>query len=279
MKVPGLKSRARSLLRAAVPIARRQQMMEALERSPLPSFMARILPPCVRIEGCLFFTGGPDVTDPASFFEMITGTHESAERRLARNWFLSGIPLVDLGAGLGTVSVCAAAALDIPHVIACEPNPDLVSLLRRNMAVNRIDGVVVPSGIWYGESVPRLGSVTGRWTTGSLAAEAGSAAGAAEASPITLSALLERYLGADEPFQLLCDIEGMEWELFRNETDILARRCVRLVVELHSEASAAARSEPASVEDLIASADAHLREAGLRRSASISVVAAYAADR
>jgi FkbM family methyltransferase len=249
--------------------------MEVLLKNPAPSVVSRILPPRVRIDGCLFFTGEQVQADSVSFLEILTGMHESAERELARGYLVADVPLIDLGAGLGTVSIAAAAALGIPYVIACEPNTDLVPVLRRNMAVNRVDGVTVPMGIWYGDQKPYLVDTDNRWTGISLQSGAQSGQRGRPVPAITLSELLEEHLDSDEPFQLVCDIEGLEWQLFRVESELLASRCVCLVVELHADPSASGTASRRSIDELLADADDALSGTGLERVANISAVAAY----
>jgi len=274
-----LKSAARSAVRSLLPLEGRRRVMGFLESTPIPTILARLLPARVHIEGCEFLVSDAPVGDPRTFFEMLVGSHESAERKLAIEVFKGDAALVDLGAGLGTVSVCAAAVHQIPYLVACEPNPRLYGLLRRNLAINRIDGQAVPAGIWYAQAPPALECAGSSWTTGRLTSEE-SGDSLPTVVPKTLAAIVKEHLADSEFFQLLCDIEGLEWQLFAHESTLLAERCLRMVVELHSDLATPSRfgADTTAPDELLGAADRLLEPLGFMRIAQISVVAAYERD-
>ncbi len=238
--------------------------------------MTKVLPPRVRIDGRRFYLDESSPIDPRLFFGLLAGYHESSERELAGSYLRPDIPLVDLGAGLGTVSICTSARLGIPFVVACEPNPRVFGMLRRNMAANMVDGVAVCAGVWYSADKPRLALESDNWTSAALKdSTTPLSATAPEVKPTTLSALVSDYLQGYERFQLVCDIEGGEWELFRREAGLLKERCLRIVVELHEDPGRRPATPQRSVDELLERCDAMLAAADFRRAANIGVVAAY----
>ncbi len=269
----------RTAARRLLPAGLRRRALSALVQSPISTIVARTLPHRFRLDGCMFFAEGVAAADPRTFLMMLAGSHESSERRLALATFSPDWPVVDLGAGIGTVSVISARALGIPFIVACEPNPDAWANLRRNMAVNQVDGVAVRAGIWYSGGRPTLTGTEGYWV-GARMEEADERnlpeVGPGGGVPVTtLRNLVERYLPESSPFQLLCDIEGMEWSLMSSEADLLAERCKRLVVEVHADPRAESDPADASTDALLGHADELLLPLGFRRVASESVVAAY----
>ncbi len=270
----------RSAVRRIAPAGLRRRALSAVVESPISAIAARTLPHTFRLEGCKFFAEGVAAADPRTFLMMLAGSHESSERRLALATFCSDWPIVDLGAGIGTVSVTSARALGIPFVVACEPNPDAWANLRRNMAVNQVDGVAVRAGIWYSGGRPTLTGTEGYWVGARMEGGDERKLGdeglvGIDVPVITLRELVERYLPESAPFQLLCDIEGTEWSLMSSEADLLAQRCKRLVVEVHADPRAGSDPADTSTDALLRHADDLLVPLGFRRVASESVVAAY----
>lgn len=134
--------------------------------------------------------------------------------------------ILDLGANVGYASVYFALRWPGARVLAVEPEPSNVALLRRNVAyLPQIE--VVEGGIW-----PRPGRLevedAGKGYWGMRVRATNDAHGV---RAVTVRELLERA-GADWVDFVKIDIEGSELELFSEETEWLGA-VGALMLELH----------------------------------------------
>lgn len=168
---------------------------------------------------------------------ILKGRYEEPERRLAAKWLDATHPLVELGGAFGIVSGIVGARLgpDTPHIVV-EANPALIAFCRLNAAAARPPGApvtVVEAAVAYGGN-----GYAEFWPSdaflGSRLAQGGEA-GTIRVPAVTLAKLLVDA-GLDE-FNLVCDIEGTELELVRNEAATLAR-CRLAIFEVHPDAFA-----------------------------------------
>ena len=185
----------------------------------------------------------PDTSDLAAFRQVFGGGYDFALPAQPRL-------ILDLGANVGYASVYFALRHPTARVIAVEPEPSNVVLLRRNVAaLPRVD--VVEGAAW-----PRSGRVSlhdpgkGQW---GMRVEAAVEAGNVHA--VTIAELLER-VEADWVDLVKIDIEGSERELFSENTGWLERVGV-LVVELHDRFRPGCRS---ALDDAIARSGVRFRE-------------------
>ena len=165
---------------------------------------------------------------------ILKGHYEGPERRLVAKWLDAGTPVVELGGAFGIVSgiVGARLAAGTPHVVV-EANPALVEFCRLNAAaarpagapVSAIGAAIAYGGNGHAEFWPSdafLGSRLAR----------GGEPGTIRVPATSLANVLARA-GFGE-YTLVCDIEGTELELVRNEAALLAR-CRLAIVELHPD--------------------------------------------
>jgi FkbM family methyltransferase len=159
-------------------------------------------------------------SDRASFEGVFNGEHEYALPTEARL-------ILDLGANAGYAAVLYALRHPGAHVVAVEPEPSNVRLIRQN--VKGLDVDVVPAAVW-----PHAGEVAledpgkGRWGFRVREEPGGRAVPA-----VTVPQLLERA-GAAFADLVKIDIEGAELELFSEGTEWLDRVGV-VAVELHDD--------------------------------------------
>lgn len=135
--------------------------------------------------------------------------------------------LVDLGANIGLTSVWFAKRHGCSHVVAVEPLPANVALLRRNLESNAINATILQAAVGpaAGEALfaPALDLNSGRLGAGCLPVEV-----------VSMPAVLAT-LGADGRADVLkIDIEGAEAELFAGELAWLAG-VETVLLELHPE--------------------------------------------
>jgi FkbM family methyltransferase len=184
-----------------------------------------------------------DTSDLAAFRHVFDGAYDfelPAQPRL----------ILDLGANVGYGSVYFALRHPTARVIAVEPEPSNVALLRRNVAA--LQGVdVVEAAVW-----PRSGRVSlqdpgkGQW---GMRVHAAGETGHVRA--VTITELLERT-NADWIDLAKIDIEGSERELFSQNTGWL-ERVGALVLELHDRFRPGCRD---ALDDAIARSGVRFRE-------------------
>jgi FkbM family methyltransferase len=166
------------------------------------------------------------------------GNYEAAERRLVIEHLDGQLPVVELGGSFGIVSGVIGRNIGAatPQLIV-EANPLLVDYCRANAMAPRAPNApvtVVNAAIAYGsgEVVEFLQSDA---FLGSRLAVPGET-GAIRVPAITLSQLLAAHL-PDQDYELVCDIEGAEFDLLMHDAAAL-KRCALAIVELHPDAFA-----------------------------------------
>lgn len=157
------------------------------------------------------------------------------ETNLDRDYERAGVPLqdgwqvVDIGAGIGDFTVFAARRTPHGRVLAYEPAPDSVALLRRNLDRNLIANAEVCQAAVAGKA--------GRLTldvSGGVAVQYRTVGdrGQVTVAAITLADALAALPGGRCDF-LKIDCEGAEYDiLFNAEADVLAR-IRRICLEYH----------------------------------------------
>jgi FkbM family methyltransferase len=177
---------------------------------------------------------------PALREKLSSGAYEGDEARAARGRVREGLRVLDLGAGLGLVTMLAARIAGAGNVVAVEANGDLIPVIRANLdrnglgAVDLRHGAVVP-----GRADTDPGTVTLR--TGAAFTSSSVGPGGVEVPAIPLARLLREH----RPHVVTMDVEGMEARLFADHMPWPA--CLRtLVVELHPR-----RYEPHAVKRIV----------------------------
>ena len=134
--------------------------------------------------------------------------------------------VVDAGAHVGTFTATAAA--HAAQVVAVEPNPANLALLRANLERNGIDNVeIVEGALWPGEDEVEL-AMAGPTSAGSVVDEGGGTTVTVQA--VDLDSLVDRVGSVD---LLKLDIEGAEFELLRAASPATLARIDTIVGELH----------------------------------------------
>jgi FkbM family methyltransferase len=143
--------------------------------------------------------------------------------------------VVDVGAHLGEYTL--AVARSTLKVLAIEPNPDTLTLLRENLRLNRISNVVIINTAVYDSvgscSLFVLGDRTGM---GSLVLKYEDDAAAIEVMTDTLDNILSD-LGVSTIDWLKVDVEGAEMHVLRGARKTLTanRDHIRLIIESHTD--------------------------------------------
>ena len=161
------------------------------------------------------------------------------ESNLDRNYERYGAKIedrwnvVDLGAALGDFTVFAARRTPHGHVFAYEPAPDSVSLLERNLALNRTSNVkVFPYAVSSSAGTLLLD------VSGNEAVQYRTAGGASDddsriaVQSVTLAEVLAMIPTGVCDF-LKMDCEGAEYDILLNLDEVVMRKINRICLEYH----------------------------------------------
>ena len=181
----------------------------------------------IRIDQCTISLKG--VADSATRVELMIGTYEEAERQAVRKYLRRAVPVVELGGSMGVVACVTNKLLQdrTAHVVV-EANPLAIPYLERNRQLNRCRFEIVNCAIAYGVEAITFRPATGM--AGSSITRPG------DQSPVTVAATrlgeLVRAHGFDR-FTLVCDIEGLEYDLVCQEAEVL-KNADTLIMETHA---------------------------------------------
>ncbi len=134
--------------------------------------------------------------------------------------------IVDCGANIGLSAVWFAHAFPDAEIVAIEPAPDNVELMRRNLSAYP-NTKIVAGGVW---DKPAALSIRDRNVMPWAYQVAESAPGASGVQSFTIA-----DIAAGRPILIMkIDVEGSEDALFRSNTDWL-RNTALVIIELHDE--------------------------------------------
>jgi FkbM family methyltransferase len=161
--------------------------------------------------------------------QLLKGTYEDLERRLAVLHVDPELPLIELGACIGVVACVTNRLLKNPRAhVVLEANPNVLPILEENRKRNGCAFEIVNAAIAYDrKSVPYFPS--GEFQGGSLRRLNRDATAAVPT--ISLREIADERGFAS--FTLICDIEGHECELVAHEEDSLQKARV-LILETHA---------------------------------------------
>jgi FkbM family methyltransferase len=181
----------------------------------------------VRLDTCVFNLAG--ITNDSIRIELITNRYESAERHAVVRYLKRDIPVVELGGSMGVVACVTNKLLIDPtlHVVV-EANPMAIPQLELNRKLNGRQFEIVNRAIAYG-----VDSVTFRPST-DLAGSSITRDG--DQSPVTVNTVSLGALVHDRGFKrfnLVCDIEGLEYDLVCQEPAVL-KNADTIIRETHA---------------------------------------------
>ena len=148
-----------------------------------------------------------------------------------------GWTVLDLGAHKGSFTVRAALAGPKTRVYAVEPEPENLRYLNANIALNRLQNVVVHAAAVSAEPGEALLYVAGRGSgTNSLlrGLVKGDTGVSVAVATIRLDDLLERAGGQVDLMKM--DVEGAEYAVLHTVSSTALRRIHRIVLEYHDVA-------------------------------------------
>lgn len=140
---------------------------------------------------------------------------------------MDGLTVLDIGANIGVVSIyCASRGAD---VIAVEPEPDNLALLQQNIDLNRLAHkiTIIPAAVG---GATRPGWITASRGNGTLVGQEQD-----DTSPCDVYTLQDLFAANNIDAVDICkiDIEGSEYELFKQVPQTALDRCAYITLEFN----------------------------------------------
>jgi FkbM family methyltransferase len=180
-------------------------------------------------EGLTIGVGSPLIA-PATKAALFFRTYEAAEIRFMQKYLPHDADVIELGSSIGVMSCLVKRRIGPGRrLVAVEADPRLAALAQANLARNRCsEGTTVEALAISHAGGPIEFAIGERSDSGRLADTGEGIAIRVPAS--SLSQLIERHGLKD--FALITDIEGAEWEIWRNEPDAM-RAARTIIMETH----------------------------------------------
>lgn len=182
-----------------------------------------------RLDGCRFELDSNVIT-PSLEYLLLSGKHEAPERTLIRRHLNRGLPVVEFGGAIGVVSCVANALLDEPsHHVVVEANPALLPILEANRRRNNGKFTIQHGAIGYGSPVLRFPVAPDILESSTFVATPSMV----DVPATSLRTVLDTH--GFERCNLVCDIEGAEIDLVREEASALRQHVDVLIMEIHEQ--------------------------------------------
>jgi len=181
----------------------------------------------VSFDGCTFSLQG--IADESMRAQLFTNNYEVEERRAVVRYLRRDLPVVELGGSMGVVACVTNRLLKNKKAhLVVEANPLAIPHLELNRKLNRCEFEIVNRAIAYG-----VDSVTFR-PSSSLCGNSITADG--DLPPVTVETVhLGELVRARDfsRFNLVRDIEGLEYDLVCHESEVL-KMADLIIVETHA---------------------------------------------
>jgi FkbM family methyltransferase len=182
--------------------------------------------------------------NPSADSDLIFGTYESNTVEVLTRYLRRGAICADVGANLGYFTILMSRLVgDSGLVIAFEPMPDTLEILRRNIRLNRIDNVSVVGEAASDETGPAQLFAESRETLSKTATMVGCRLeGEVHARAVRAIRLDDYYAEAERlPELIKIDVEGAELAVLGGARETISRGVPTLVIEIHGWGSALSR--------------------------------------
>ena len=161
--------------------------------------------------------------------KMSRGKYEQKEARAVRACVSGGSRVLELGGGVGFISSVSAQLTDAANILLVEANPELIPIIKANLALNNADEVEVRHGAVVGEAAKgevvsfQIGHAF--WGS-SLGGNDTPSKKVVEVPTLSIFELME----AHQPDVVIMDIEGGEADLFER---VWPAHVNHVIMELH----------------------------------------------
>lgn len=161
--------------------------------------------------------------------ELIMNLYEAPERRAVARYIRQDLPVVELGGSMGVVACVTNRLLKRPaaHVVV-EANPLVIPQLELNRSLNRCRFEIVNRAVAY-----EMDSVTFHPSSNVCVS---SITTVGDQAPVTVQTIQLSDIVRDRGFarfNLICDIEGLEYDLVCHEMDVV-KNADTIILETHA---------------------------------------------
>ena len=187
-----------------------------------------------RIEGAKL--GLPRGGNPSLKSAVLGDSYERDEREMIKAFMSPALPAIELCGSYGIVSFTIRRCLfPDQRLVVVEANPAIVPICRANVTIaGAVDKTtVVQAALAYGGAKVRF-KISDNVHTSRLIFDGSTGPDIVDVASVTLESLRETY-GITGPYTLVCDIEGAELLMLRNDEKALAD-CSLIIMETHPEA-------------------------------------------
>jgi len=171
-----------------------------------------------------------EILSPALGELLNRGRYELQESKAIAHFVQPNDVVMEIGAGVGFISILAAKIVGGQNVIAIEANPRLLREINHNCALNNISGVsVLNLAVVAAPALPvaRLYLNRAFWASSTIAGS-NPKQKFVDVQAISLEALTTEW----QPTVLVCDVEGSEKDYFKAPLP----KSIRLIIlEIHPE--------------------------------------------
>lgn len=178
----------------------------------------------------------PRGSHPSPRRAILRGDYEINERTLIKAHLPRDLAVIELGGSYGIVSHAIRAALaPTSQLIVVEANPAMIATCTANVGLGGATDktVVVQAALAYGDTKVRF-KLTDNVHTSHLVFDGSTGKDIVDVPSATLQTLRAAH-GISGRFSLVCDIEGAELLLLRNDAAAMAD-CVLIIMETHPAA-------------------------------------------
>lgn len=175
------------------------------------------------------------------------GLYEKAEINLIERYLNADLPVVELGASIGMTTIAICNKVSICKVVSIEANPLLILGLNSTKNKNGLHNLSVISKAIDYSGVEHIGFYIDNRNLGSHKT---SDVDAVKVVTAKLADIVKGYNLTD--YNLVCDIEGAELEMFLMERDIdTIKRCRQIIIELHSAVYEGETYSPQNISSIV----------------------------
>jgi FkbM family methyltransferase len=154
------------------------------------------------------------------------GLHEFVDMMLLLHFLREGDLFLDIGANVGSYTVLASGVCRA-KTWAFEPDPTTLRHLRRNIAVNALEGLVVAFECALGAETNEVPFTVGLDTQNRIANPEDKNVRIVRQEPV------DALIGNSRPIMIKLDVEGAEGNILQGAAGLLGNRCLK-VIELET---------------------------------------------
>lgn len=154
------------------------------------------------------------------------GLQEFADMMFPLHFLREGDLFLDIGANIGGYTVLASGVCRA-MTWAFEPDPNTLRNLKRNIAINGLDGLVTVYECALGPAQGEVLFTVGLDTMNKVASAY------SKNVRIVRQELLDKLIGTSQPIMIKMDVEGYEEDVLRGAQVLLANPCLK-VIELET---------------------------------------------